>query len=154
MASTETTSTPSHARPWLWVGALVIIAISAGAIAAIMGPLRDPDVYWHIRLGGEPRRCLYLRRGARLVVCASPIQLGIDPMERRDSVPSRLNQLAGFSGLIAYRTVTTVLTLVTLGLVIFRQTRVWAAVLVFPLPVATLFILPRRGHNRCRSSCS
>ena len=140
MASTETTSTPSHARPWLWVGALVIIAISAGAIAAIMGPLRDPDVYWHIRLGGELLDGVSIYDAGRDWSYA-PVQYSwVSTQWIVEILFSWLNQLAGFSGLIAYRTVTTVLTLVTLGLVIFRQTRVWAAVLVFPLPVATLFI--------------
>lgn len=51
-----------------------------------------------------------------------------------------LNNVAGFSGLIGYRTVTFILALVTLAMVIFRKTRVWAAVLVFVFPTITLFI--------------
>ncbi|HAM23066.1 MAG TPA: hypothetical protein DCQ04_12505 [Actinobacteria bacterium] len=140
MASPAPTPNGRQSRPWLWAGALVVTAISAGAVAAILGPLRDPDLYWHIRLGNELLDGISIYDAGRDWSFAPVQYTWVSTQWIVEILFAWLNDLAGFSGLIAYRTVTTILTLLTLGLVIFRNTRVWAAVVVFPLPAATLFI--------------
>ena len=140
MASPAPTPNGRQSRPWLWAGALVVTAISAGAVAAILGPLRDPDLYWHIRLGNELLDGISIYDAGRDWSFAPVQYTWVSTQWIVEILFAWLNDLAGFSGLIAYRTVTTILTLLALGLVIFRNTRVWAAVVVFPLPAATLFI--------------
>ena len=140
MATTTPATSGQLSRPWLWAGVLVVTAISAGAVAAIVGPLRDPDLSWHIRLGNELLDGISIYDAGRDWSFAPVQYTWVSTQWIVEILFAWLDNVAGFSGLIAYRTVTTILTLLTLGLVIFRNTRVWAAVVVFPLPAATLFI--------------
>lgn len=140
MALTEDFTATKSTRPWLWVAALIIVTTSIGAIAATIGPLRDPDLYWHIRLGDELLDGVSIYDAGRDWSFAPLQYTWVSTQWIIELLFAGLENLAGFSGLIAYRTITTLLTIATLSSVIFRQTRVWAALLVFPLPVITLII--------------
>ena len=124
MATTTPATSGQRSRPWLWAGVLVVTAISAGAVAAIVGPLRDPDLCWHIRLGNELLDGISIYDAGRDWSFAPVQYTWVSTQWIVEILFAWLDNVAGFSGLIAYRTVTTILTLLTLGLVIFRNTRV------------------------------
>lgn len=127
-------------RPWVWLAVLIVATLSVGAIAATIGPLRDPDLYWHIRLGEELLDGVSIYDAGRDWSFAPVEYTWVSTQWIVELLFAWLENLAGFSGLVAYRTLTTLLTILTLSLVIFRQTRVWAALVVIGLPVITLII--------------
>ncbi len=140
MTPPQDVETPKASRPWVWLAALIIATLSVGAIAATIGGLRDPDLYWHIRLGEELLDGVSIYDAGRDWSFAPVEYAWVSTQWLVELLFAGLENLAGLSGLIAYRTVTTLLTILTLSLVIFRNTRVWAALLVIPLPVITLII--------------
>lgn len=131
---------PRDSRPWIWLAALIVATLSVGAIAATIGPLRDPDLYWHIRLGEELLDGVSIYDAGRDWSFAPVQYTWVSTQWIVELLFAGLENVAGFSGLIAYRTITTLLTILTLSLVIFRHTRVWAALVVLPLPAVTLII--------------
>lgn len=109
-------------------------------VATTGGPLRDVDVYWHIRLGHE------LLQGVSIYDVGSdwsfaPVQLPwVSTQWLVEILFAWLEQLFGLEGLIAFRTVTTGLALVMVGWTCLRTQRVWAGLVAF-LPAAfTLFV--------------
>ena len=140
MAASENSEPIERANTWLWPGVLVAAAIFAGALAVTIGPLRDPDVFWHVRLGEELLDGVSIYDAGRDWSFAPLQYTWVSTQWLVEILFAWLNNLAGLSGLIAYRTVTTALTLVTVGMVVFRGTRVWAAIVAFILPVFTLFM--------------
>lgn len=137
---TPTSEAERAGRPWVWLAALIVATMSIGAIAATIGPLRDIDLYWHIRLGEELLDGVSIYNAGRDWSFAPVEYAWVSTQWITELIFAGLYNLAGFEGLILFRTVTTMLTILTLSLVIFRQTRVWAALVVLPLPILTLLI--------------
>lgn len=137
---TLTAATKSAQRSeWFWPGVLVMLIVGAGALAATLGPLKDPDVFWHIRLGDELLSGVSIYDAGRDWSFAPVDYTWVSTQWIIEILFGVLNQIAGFDGLIAYRTVTTALTLITLGYAVIQAGRVWSALVSYVLAVFTLF---------------
>ena len=102
MATTTPATSGQRSRPWLWAGVLVVTAISAGAVAAIVGPLRDPDLCWHIRLGNELLDGISIYDAGRDWSFAPVQYTWVSTQWIVEILFAWLDNVAGFSGLIAY----------------------------------------------------
>lgn len=128
------------ARNWRWVGYLCASLIGAFVVSTTGGALRDFDVYWHIRLGNE------LLNGVSIYDAGSnwsyaPDQLPwVSTQWIVEILFAFLNNVAGFDGLIAFRTVTTAAALITIGWTCLRTNRVWAGLVAFIPAAFTMFV--------------
>ncbi|MEI6621965.1 MAG: hypothetical protein WCP28_08670 [Actinomycetes bacterium] len=134
-----------RARSWVWPGLLVGIALAAGALGTTAGPLRDVDVFWHVRLGNELLAGVSIYDVGRDWSYAPVDQPWVSTQWMIEILFSLLNTLFGWAGLVGYRAVTTAVALGTLVWACFPRartvpTRTWSALVAFGLAVFTLLI--------------
>lgn len=126
----------SDARTWRWPGLLLTALFFVGVMGALRWHLRDVDVFWHVRLGGELLHGVSIYEVGRDWSYANvPGDHWVSTQWIVEILFSWLQTLWGWDGLIWYRSVTTGLALVTAGWVVFRGPRTWASVVAF-LPSA------------------
>ncbi|MEI8083806.1 MAG: hypothetical protein WCI74_18360, partial [Actinomycetes bacterium] len=139
------TDTAGSARSWVWPGLLVGLALAAGALGTTAGPLRDVDVFWHVRLGNELLGGVSIYDVGRDWSYAPIDQPWVSTQWMIEILFSWLNTLFGWAGLVGYRAVTTAAALGTLVWTCFPRakavpTRTWSALVAFGLAVFTLLI--------------
>lgn len=130
---------------WLWPGLLIAAAVAAGALATSAGPLRDVDVFWHVRAGSELLGGVSIYDVGRAWSYAPVHCDWVSTQWIVEIAFSWLNTLWGWNGLIAFRALTTAIALGSLVWVCFPRgqvvrNRVWAALIVFLLATYTLLI--------------
>lgn len=140
----EQQDTSSH-RDWRPIGLMIAVAISIGALMLTAGPLRDVDVFWHVRVGGELLQGVSIYEVGRDWSFAPVPDHWVSTQWIVEILFSWLNTLWGWNGLIGYRVLTTALAIAVLGWSVFRgrhreANRVWASLTVFLFGAFTLML--------------
>ena len=141
VGSTAATTAANWRRP----GLLGFVCIAAGALATTAGPLRDVDVFWHVRLGGELLQGVSIYDVGNDWSYAPVPNNWVSTQWLVEILFSWLQTLWGWNGLVAFRAVTTACAFTTLAWVLLPRSgrptsanRIWASLITFTLGVFTL----------------
>lgn len=134
-------------RRWLWPGWLVAAILGTGVVVATVGPLRDIDTFWHVRLGNE------LLNGVSIYTAGNdwsyaPVQDNwVSTQWIVEILFAWLVNAWSWNGLIVHCTVTSAVALLTLALSTLpssrlgtARNRVWASLIVFTLAAFSLLV--------------
>lgn len=143
MMSTNLANPARWRRPAL----LAFACIAAGALATTAGPLRDVDVFWHVRLGGELLNGVSIYDVGRDWSYAPVDNAWVSTQWIVEILFSWLNSLWGWNGLVAFRAATTAATFATTAWVVFPRTgratqanRMWAGLVTSCLAIFTVIL--------------
>ena len=111
-------------------------------MATTAGPLRDLDVFWHVRLGGELLDGVSIYDAGRDWSFAPVEYNWVSTQWIVEIIFSWLNSAAGFSGLVGFRVATTALALASVFLVLLhdRENWTWATLTAYLASAFTLFV--------------
>lgn len=135
------------AATWRRPVLLAFVCVAAGALATTAGPLRDVDVFWHVRLGGELLNGTSIYDVGRDWSYAPVDNAWVSTQWIVEVVFSWLNSLWGWNGLVAFRAATTAATFATIAWVVFPRTarptqtnRMWAGLVTACLGIFTVIL--------------
>lgn len=140
MALSDSSSPVPIRRSWRGPGVLVAVAIAILVVATTAGSLRDLDVFWHTRLGGELLDGVSIYDAGRGWSYAPVEYSWVSTQWIVEIVFSWLTSAAGFTGLVGFRVATTAAALASVLVVLLRdrQNRTWAILTAY---IASAFIL-------------
>jgi hypothetical protein len=127
---------PLRDGPWALLAAVTATAVT---IAAAFGPIRDIDLFWHLLAGDAIRTGTPIREAGRGWSFASTVpDTWVSSQWLAELLLSWIHELGGFPALVAYRVLTTALTLLVLTLVCLRRRSAIAGAIPFTIAAIAL----------------
>jgi hypothetical protein len=138
---------PSSVRPVPYLLAAGVVAFVV-PLAAALGPLRDIDLYWHLRLGQEILAGAPVAEAGRGWSFAPVPDTWVSSQWLFEVLLARLEAVGGLGALVLVRVVTAVLTLATLAWATLRRRPLRAGIWPFLLGSAVLTLVTQERSQQ------